>query len=168
MSAEKLAKLRGRLESVRSHSRETDTSHELETALGELEVLWEELEQQADALAFERHRYAFLYEQAPYACLVTDMNGMVREANRSAYRLLDLPALHVVRKPLALFIAEADRPLFRSRLARALIEPKKPVEPFRVALKLACASPRVEMQIQCQPEGGERPASMMCFLRRLD
>src|SRR4051812_7302864 len=116
MSAEKLARLRGRLESVRSKSVETDTSQELETALGELEVLWEELEHQADVLALERQRYSFLYEHAPYACIVTDMNGMVREANRSAYGLLETPALHVVRKPLSLFVAEADRPLFRSRL----------------------------------------------------
>ena len=138
MSAEKIAQLRGRLEGVRDASGELATARELETALAELQRV------------------------------ITDMNGMVREANHSAFRLLGVPALHLLRKPLAMFIAEADRALFRSRLARALLEPRKIAEAFSVNLKLVQPSGAVEMQVRCLPESAGQATSMMCFLRLME
>jgi PAS domain-containing protein len=168
MSEEKIARLRGRLEGVRDVSGDSATAAELEAALAELDVLWDELQHQADRLAFERYRYASLYEQAPYASVITDVNGTMLEANRSAIQLLDVPAPTILKKPLVIFIDEADRPLFRTRLARACLEPNKPIEPFAVKLKLARRSDVVEVRILCLPHNAEHPAAMMCFLRRIE
>ena len=57
---------------------------ELEAGLQEIEALWEELRTRSDELAGERQRYAEFFEYAPDAYLVTDPQGIVREANRAA------------------------------------------------------------------------------------
>lgn len=166
MTIETLARLRGRLEGVRSAATESATAQELEIALAELEVLWEELQHQADLLAAERYRYAFLFEHAPSACIITDLHGVAREANRSALQLFDVPAAHLVGKPLALFVVPPDRPAFRSRLTQAVMEPNKRLDPLRLRLGSASYAPtEVEVRIQCLPASADNAVTLMCFLR---
>jgi PAS domain S-box-containing protein len=104
---------------------QAQTYEELRTALEELRVAEEELRQQNDellaaqALADEqRQRYRDLFEHAPDGYLVTDPQGVVREANRAAGALLGAAPKALSGKPLVLFIAPNERSVFHAELAR--------------------------------------------------
>ncbi len=69
----------------------------LNTTMEELRVAEEEMRQQNEALAEAydivakwRLHYEELFELAPEAYLVTDMEGMIQEANQAAADLLGL------------------------------------------------------------------------------
>ena len=102
-----------------------DAIHELETALEELQVSEEELRQQnemiaesREALEAERQRYRDLFHFAPDAYLVTDGEGVVREANRAAASLLGMGEQALAGTPLAVFVDARARRDIRQRLAR--------------------------------------------------
>lgn len=93
---------------------------ELNTALEELQVAYEELRDQNEELLaarevveLERQRYCELFEFAPDGYLVTDVHGVIREANRAAASLLGTPQNYLSGKPLVLFV---PRNLHRSFL----------------------------------------------------
>jgi PAS domain S-box-containing protein len=97
---------------------------ELSTTLEELRIAEEELHQQVEALASshqaveaERQRYQELFNFAPNGYVVTDPQGRIVEANRAAAALLNIAQDRLIRKPLAVFIANDDRRAFRSQLA---------------------------------------------------
>ena len=101
----------------------TEEISELGTALEELWVSAEELRQQSEELAAalqdaaaERHRYQELFESVPEAFLVTDLKGIILEANPAAEALIMRPRSSLVGKALALFVPVADRPAFRTAL----------------------------------------------------
>jgi PAS domain S-box-containing protein len=96
---------------------------ELQTALEELRVADEELRQQNEELMLtravaevQRQRYQELFDFAPDGYLVTDNSGVIQEANQAAAKLLGILQRHLVGKPVAVFIPDADRSAFRSRL----------------------------------------------------
>jgi PAS domain S-box-containing protein len=96
---------------------------DLKVALEELRVAEEELRLQNEELSAthleldrERRRYQELFDFAPGAYLVTDQSGIVRQANRSASRLLNVPPTFLGGKALAAYIATEDRARFRSVL----------------------------------------------------
>ncbi|HEY9845684.1 MAG TPA: PAS domain S-box protein, partial [Candidatus Caenarcaniphilales bacterium] len=98
---------------------------ELQIALEELQVAEEELYQQHEELAAtreaveaERQRYQDLFELAPDSYLVTNLEGMVLEANQAAGQMLNLSQQLLVGKPLATFIAKEARWAFRSQLTQ--------------------------------------------------
>jgi len=98
---------------------------ELLAALEELQVSEEELRQQNESLAAsellleeERRRYAELFHLAPGPYLVTTAEGAIHEANQAAARLLGVDAARLQGKPLAVFVAPAERRAFLLRLAR--------------------------------------------------
>jgi PAS domain S-box-containing protein len=102
-----------------------DAIHELQTALEELQVSEEELRQQNETLAesrealeAERARYRDLFHFAPDAYLLTDAEGVVREANRAAASLLGVGEQALAGKPLAVFVDARARRDFRQLLAR--------------------------------------------------
>lgn len=72
-----------------------------------------------EALERERQRYRELFDSTPAALLVTDMQGLVREANRRASRLLGATGRSLAGKPLVSFVDAEHRVGFRERLARA-------------------------------------------------
>ncbi len=95
----------------------------LSTAFAELQVANEELYQQHEellvtqqALIAERQRYQQLFEFAPDAYLVTDVNGLIQEANRAAATLLNHSQQFLVGKPLACYVVEEERRAFRNQL----------------------------------------------------
>ncbi|MBN3896914.1 MAG: PAS domain S-box protein [Nostoc sp. NOS(2021)] len=97
-------------------------NQELQQALEELQVVEEELRQQNEELAvarelveLERQRYQDLFEFAPDAYLVTDVAGIIQEANKAAATLLAVEQKYLVNKPLNLFIAQEDRQTFTTR-----------------------------------------------------
>ncbi len=100
-----------------------ETVENLKVALEELRVAEEELRQQNEELSAthleldrERSRYQELFDFAPGAYLITDSSGIVRQANRSAARLLNVPPSYLGGKALAAYIATEDRARFRTRL----------------------------------------------------
>ncbi|HEX2189322.1 MAG TPA: PAS domain S-box protein [Longimicrobiaceae bacterium] len=103
--------------------------HELQTTIEELQVSEEELRQQNETLAesreeleAERHRYRDLFHFAPDAYFVTDLDGVVREANHAAAALLHVRESTLRGKPLAVFVEAEQRRDFRTRLARLAAE----------------------------------------------
>ena len=101
----------------------SETLEDLKVALEELRVAEEELRQQNEELMAthieldrERRRYQELFDFAPGAYLITDLSGIVRQANRSASALLNVPPTFLAGKALAAYIATEDRARFRSLL----------------------------------------------------
>jgi two-component system cell cycle sensor histidine kinase/response regulator CckA len=85
---------------------------ELQNSLEELQVAEEELRQQSEGLfasrqnlEAEHQRYRDLFEFAPDGYLMTDVAGMIKEANRAAIALLQVTPGFLVGKPLAIFVA---------------------------------------------------------------
>ncbi|HUR94046.1 MAG TPA: ATP-binding protein [Gemmatimonadales bacterium] len=103
---------------------------ELLVAVEELRVAEEEIRQQNDelltahaALEEERRRYQLLFHYAPDAYLLTDLQGVVREANRSAARLLGVNPKFMTGKTIVSFVALEDRGRIRAELGRWQSEP---------------------------------------------
>lgn len=94
------------------------TLDDLGEAEQELRTLGDEL--LAARLASDGHVrfYRELFDHAPLPYLVTDALAVVRHANAAATQLLRRPVNGVVGKPLVLFVPLAERPAFRSGLAR--------------------------------------------------
>jgi PAS domain S-box-containing protein len=125
-STRPVAPLADRLDGVSGEHGAIDTSKRLAAALEELSHVREQLHWQATALAearslieAERARYRELFEVAREGHVVVDQQGLVRELNRGAAALLNLPADYLLGKPIATYVAEADRRQFRIRLHRA-------------------------------------------------
>ena len=57
----------------------------------------------------ERRWYLALFEDAPEACVITDEEGVVRDANRAAAALLHQPRPVLTGRPLAAHVAADDR-----------------------------------------------------------
>ncbi len=99
---------------------------ELSVTIEELTVAEEEMRVQNDALSAagmsleaERQRYRDLFEFAPDPYLVTDLSGVVQEANRAAHALLGLGPRSLVGKPLLVHVAPEDRLAFHTGLTQA-------------------------------------------------
>ena len=60
-------------------------------------------------VAEERRRYQHLFQYAPDAYLLTDLSGIIREANHSAAHLLGVQPRFLVGKTLVSFVAAEDR-----------------------------------------------------------
>ncbi|MEO7557765.1 MAG: EAL domain-containing protein [Gammaproteobacteria bacterium] len=128
---------------------------ELGTSLEELQVAQEELRQQNEHLSeaqrlieTERQRYSELFECAPDGYLITDLDGVIREANQAAVQMLNVKPLYIDAKPLITFISRNDRKAFRTQLSRLRFLERTPEEwvmvlhprrakPFPAALMVA-------------------------------
>jgi PAS domain S-box-containing protein len=104
-----------------------ETIEDLRLTLEELRGAGEELRQQNEELNavqlkldIERQRYRELFELAPDAYLVTNLAGIVAEANQSAARLFGIAPHFLTGKALAAYIASEDRPRFRALLTESL------------------------------------------------
>ncbi len=94
----------------------TEAFEELHATVEELLIVSQELELTRAALDKERRRYQDLFEFAPDAYLVTNTAGTIQEANHAAATLLDVRHKYLIGKPLIIFIAQQDRPLFSSQM----------------------------------------------------
>lgn len=93
---------------------------ELRVAEEKLRILSEQVASADQALSAERERYRALFQTNPAAHLVTDLVGVVREANRRAAELLRVDHRHLVGKPLASFISAQQRRAVRNGLHHLL------------------------------------------------
>jgi PAS domain S-box-containing protein len=129
--ARRLEDMRRHVESIRGTSDDSSAAfEELLVAVEELRVAEEELRQQNEeltvahaAVAEERRRYQHLFQYAPDAYLLTDLNGIIREANHSAAHLLGVQPRFLVGKTLVSFVALEDRPRLRGEIGRWQSEP---------------------------------------------
>jgi PAS domain S-box-containing protein len=115
-----------RISAAEPRPRETllmESLEELQTAIEELRVTEEELRSQQEQLADAWHAAETssdwnraLFETVSEALLVTDPDGVVRDANPAAGVMLGVSARGLRGKPLAVYIPQDDRPAFRTRL----------------------------------------------------
>ncbi len=96
---------------------------DLQVAIEELQVADEELRAQNQelvetrrAVEVERGRYRNLFDLAPDGYLVTNVEGLIEEVNHAAATQLNVAEGFLVGKPLAVFVAEEERPAFRQQL----------------------------------------------------
>jgi PAS domain S-box-containing protein len=125
--ANRLADMHAKIRGLTTPDVATSTEEVLEdlrVALEELRVAEEELRQQNEELAathveldIERRRFEELFEFAPNPYFVTDSMGIIIQSNRSASSLLRVVPRFLPGKALATYIANEDRPRFRSLIA---------------------------------------------------
>lgn len=164
-----LKRLKGRLAAARADVEGRPSAHELEIALEEIQALWDELGHQADRLAHERERHAALFERAPFACLLTDIHGNVREANVAAVALLEVPSAYLLGKPLAIFIDEAEREAFRMKLAVAARKPGLSEAEWTSRIKSPSGRSRgVRIDLRSMPKDGKVVEPLLWFLREAE
>ena len=89
---------------------------ELSDSLEELQVANEQLQQQVDLLAEARttvdsvhNRFVEFIDAVPVACLWTDTEGQIVQANGAAASLLNVSSQHLNGRPLMFFIVERDK-----------------------------------------------------------
>jgi PAS domain S-box-containing protein len=106
---------------LEAESLNPDAKREMEMALEELDVMWEELQGQASMLLRENERYAEFFEYSPDAYVITDVGGNVREANQAALEILGAARDDVVARPLSGYIADDDRVAFLTRTVSLML-----------------------------------------------
>ena len=88
------------LRRLEADSLDGESRREMEMALEELDVMWEELQGQAELLSRENERYAEFFDCAPDAYLITDLGGNVREVNQAAAELLGASREAILGQPV--------------------------------------------------------------------
>jgi PAS domain S-box-containing protein len=127
--------------SPEQHALLAEPLQELSTTLEGLQAAGEELCQQNEELAAacqtaeeECRYYQGLFDLAPHGYLVTDANGIIREVNRVAARMLRVRQDFLVGKPLIAFVAQEEHQAFRTQLNR--LQRVERVEDWKVPLQL--------------------------------
>ena len=155
--ARRLDEMRRRVQDIQGrHSLPDETADALLLAMEELRQAEEELRLQNEALEAAHHelddervRYRQLFLYAPDAYLLTDLSGIVREANLSAARLLNVRPQFMPGKAVVSFVALEDRPRVRAELDRWRSEPTPKIlevrlqprerDPFDAAIAMSVA-----------------------------
>jgi two-component sensor histidine kinase/PAS domain-containing protein len=95
----------------------TEAVEELSTTMEELDAMNEDLTSSQQAAIESQQRYQELFEGVPEAYLVTNVHGLIQEANRPAAHLFNINRAHLTGLPLAVFVASEMRTAFRAQLA---------------------------------------------------
>lgn len=95
-----------------------NTLQELQCALEEMHLKNEELAVNQLLLESESQRYQELFDFTPHAYLVTDVAGVISEANQAAERLLGVRSDRLIGKPLIVFFSETERRNFHNYLTQ--------------------------------------------------
>ncbi len=93
----------------------------LTTVEEEFAAQHDELDRSVALLEHERAKYLGLFEHATDACLVTDGDGTIGEANATARSLLHTTEEEVIGRTLSSFVMSRDVPRLRAVL-KALVE----------------------------------------------
>lgn len=91
-------------------------SEELQVAIEELQQQNQELLRLQTQLSAERDRYREVFESAPDIYLITNLDGIIQEANRAAASFLNVAQRFLLGKPLVTFISPEHRLAFRQKL----------------------------------------------------
>jgi len=99
------------------------TIEEFRTALEELKMENDELRRKNEEFRASRHaekaqygRYRQLFELIPDACVMSDVEGTIWEANAAAFALFKASRDFLQGKPLEFFVPETNRDDFKARL----------------------------------------------------
>jgi PAS domain S-box-containing protein len=128
-----------------------EAMEELTCALEELRAANEELVAARQATDSEQRRYRELFDLAPDGYLVTDIHGVIQEANRAAVALLNVPWNYLPGKPLVVFIAADSRQAFLTQLAR--LQQGEELHEWEVRLQPRSGLP-VPVVFSCVPARG--------------
>src|SRR4051812_30062110 len=96
---------------------------DLAVSMEELRILAESMEGQVREAEKERQRTDYLFGTAPYPFLVTDIEGVVVEANRAAAEFFGVPPAEMTGKSLLTFVPLRERREFGANLARVAASP---------------------------------------------
>jgi PAS domain S-box-containing protein len=136
---------------LEAQSLSAEAKREMEMAIEELDVMWEELQGQAVLLLRENARYAEFFEYAPDAYLITDAGGNVREANQAAIELFAAARGDVIGRPLSDYVAEDDRVVFLTRTVTLMLGGAKPL-PWKAHIRPAAGAAReIEFSVRAIP-----------------
>lgn len=91
-------------------------NEEIHTSLEASAVVESELFGQNEKESAQRQHYYDLFQFSPDACVITDANGLILEANWAIAQLLKVPQSYILNKPFAVFVAQSDRQVFRTFL----------------------------------------------------
>jgi len=111
------------------------TVEELHVADEELRLQNEEMMETRQTLEVERQRYLDLFDFAPDGYIETDLEGVIREANRAAAILLGVRKDFLVGKPLAVFVPDGGIKAFHDRLARLQGQEGERVQHYELRLR---------------------------------
>ena len=100
-----------------------DVLDDLANAMEELRAAHEEVDSQREYLEKacqdvqrEQQRYVDLFEAAPDGYVVTDVHGVIKQANSAALQLLESSRDIIVEKPLAIYVNREDKRAYFHRL----------------------------------------------------
>ncbi|HEX8860430.1 MAG TPA: PAS domain-containing protein, partial [Actinomycetes bacterium] len=147
---------------------------ELRVTEEELRVLSEQMAATEQALYAEWERYRELFQANPAAHLLTDLVGVVQEANQQAVKLLGVDHRYLIGKPLATFVIAEQRRAVRNGLRGLLtsdglqewtirLQPRSrtPVTVLAtvgVARNHASQPKELHWLLRQQPDAAERPS----------
>jgi PAS domain S-box-containing protein len=139
--------------------------HELKVYQIELEMQNEELQTAQRRLEASHHKYFKLFETAPVGYLVTDANGVVREANRTMRRMLGKQREGLAGKHVSLFLCGDSRKEFLQHVSRILSHgSRESVEANFRGPKDGCVIANVESGVTTDFKSGEA----MCLSAVMD
>lgn len=116
---------------------------ELQAAVEELKLQNKELRAARQEVELQHRHYRDLFEFAPDGYLVTDLAGIIRDANQAAGALLEVPQERLTGKPLAAYVVPEDQKVFHTRLSFMIVSG-------------AAKTSRAEWEVHLQP--GRRKA----------
>lgn len=152
---------------------------ELLDIAGRLHVIAQALQAEAQALHehneqlhavqrlrdLERKRYQELFESVPDGYVVTDMDGVVREANRVAAQMLNVAQNSLPGMSLVNFIARDERRAFRDQLTRLRYVERMSQEWVVQIWPHAAAPWDAELTVGVVRDENDRPAALRWMLR---
>ncbi|HEX9941242.1 MAG TPA: ATP-binding protein [Thermoanaerobaculia bacterium] len=153
-----LRELRDDVDALSEPEKFTRDLEVLQAQLADLEVAYEELEQQNEELLStreelerQRHGYLRLFDEAPFGYMVTDSHGIVEEVNQQAATLMGFVQALLPGKPFLLYVVREDRGIVSGLISRA------------------CAGePCGEVEVQLQRRGREPFAAVLTVVRDLE
>lgn len=89
---------------------------QMQTLLEARDVVEEQLIKYNESLVAKHQLYYDLFQFAPDGYLLTDSNGLILEANQAAATLLNVLQKYLIGKPLAIFVPQKERQVFRIQL----------------------------------------------------
>ena len=104
------------------------------------------------ALRHMLYHYQSLYHRAPVGYVVTDMQGIIVEANTAFVNMLGISCADVLQQPFDALVHEDDRALYRSSIDVVLQEPG--ISTCEVRLYNAAADPQ-EVQLNVVRHGAQ-------------
>ena len=145
---------------------------DISASLGDLQAAVRDAEAQGEkdvapaesGLVAADRSYQDLFDLAPDAYLVTDAQTIIAESNQAAAAMLKVDRGFLKGKPLADFVAEADRPAFQAILIQVRGGGKKRLGEFR--LQLGEGAPfAVSINVSAQTDHRDNLVRMLWLLR---